>query len=367
MKILFVTNFPSQYRVKFFNELGKVCDLTVAYERERALHRDEKWQGGKNESFAEIFLKLRPKGTSQSYGSAIAKLIKNQEYDSIIFGGYSSPAVMRAIAYCRRHKIRYYIEFDGCFNKKDAPVKRMLKKYLLKKAVGCFVTCKETRQYLHGMGIPDEKIFGYPFTSVCQRDILSVPSASAEKREIRRQLGLPDGILLISVGQFIHRKGFDVLLRALPRVERDVSVMIVGGEPTEEYLSLCEQEKLTNVKFMPFLAQEELFRFYRCADVFVLPTREDVWGLVINEAMACGMPVISTDRCIAAEELIAPGRSGMIVPAENEEALAGAINTVLNCDLAEMGKESLTVMREYTIEKMAQRHIEVLCAEYNGE
>ena len=79
------------------------------------------------------------------------------------------------------------------------------------------------------------------------------------------------------------------------------------------------------------------------------------------------MPVISTDRCIAAEELIVPGQNGMIVPAENAEALAGAINAVLTCDLAEMGKESLTIMREYTIEKMAQRHIEVLCAEYNGE
>lgn len=363
MKILFITNFPSCYRVKFFNEMGKACDLSVAYERVRALHRDEKWQGGKNENFKEIFLKLRPKGTSQSSGSAIVKLIKNQKYDGIIFGGYSSPSVMRAIAYCRRHGVRYYIEFDGCFNKKDAIAKRLVKKYLLKKAVGCFVTCKETRQYLRGMGMPDEKIFGYPFTSVYQRDILPAPPTPVEKEEIRRQFGLPGGILLISVGQFIHRKGFDVLLRALSRVERDISVLIVGGEPTEEYLSLCEQEKLTNVRFMSFLAQEELFRLYRCADVFVLPTREDVWGLVINEAMACGMPVISTDRCIAAEELIVPGRSGMIVPAGNVEAMAEAINAVLTRDCAEMGRESLDAMRKYTIEKMAQRHIDVLCAE----
>ena len=363
MKVLFITNFPSRYRVKFFNELGKACDLTVAYERERALHRDEKWQGGKNESFAEIFPKVRPMGTSQSCGGAIVKLIKTQKYDSIIFGGYSSPSVVRAIAYCRRHGVRYYIEFDGCFNKKDAPAKRMVKKYLLKKAAGCFVTCEETRQYLRGMGVPDEKIFVYPFTSVYQRDVLSAPPTPAEKGELRKQFGLPGGVLLISVGQFIHRKGFDILLRALPRVERDVSVLIVGGEPTEEYLSLCEQEKLTNVRFMPFLTQEELFLFYRCADIFVLPTREDIWGLVINEAMACGMPVISTDRCIAAEELIIPGRSGMIVPAGNADALAGAVNAMLSCDLAEMGRESLAVMREYTIEKMAQRHIEVLCAE----
>lgn len=366
MKLLFVTNFPSRYRVRFFNELGKMCDLTVAYERKYAAHRDKDWQSEDNENFVEIFLKLRMKGTSQSRGSAVVELIKRQKYDSIIFGGYSSPSVMRAIAYCRIHKVKYYIEFDGCFNKKDALVKRIVKKYLLEKATGCFVTCEETRQYLYGLGVCSERIFRYPFTSVSQDDILSAPPIPYEKKKTRRKFGLPDGILLISVGQFIHRKGFDVLLRALPHVEREVNVLIIGGEPTEEYISLCIQEKLSNVKFMPFLSKGELFQLYQCADVFILPTREDIWGLVINEAMACGLPIISTNKCIAANELVFPRRNGMIVPAEDEVALADAINEMLVNDLREMGKNSLLAIQAYTIEKMAQRHIEVLQAESNG-
>lgn len=73
--------------------------------------------------------------------------------------------------------------------------------------------------------------------------------------------------------------------------------------------------------------------------------------------------MISTDKCIAAEELIVPERSGMIVPAGNAEALAEAINTVLTRDITGMGRESLTCIREYTIEKIAQKHIDVLRAE----
>ena len=95
----------------------------------------------------------------------------------------------------------------------------------------------------------------------------------------------------------------------------------MGGNPTEEYLQMRKMWNLNNVHFLPFMEKNELEAYYQATDIFVLFTREDIWGLVINEAMANGLPVISTDKCIAAMELVKRDINGIIVPSENLEEM----------------------------------------------
>ena len=71
---------------------------------------------------------------------------------------------------------------------------------------------------------------------------------------------------------------------------------------------------LNNVHFIDFKNKDTLKEYYHVADVFVLPTREDIWGLVINEALAYGLPVITTDKCMAGLEMIENGKNGYIIP-----------------------------------------------------
>ena len=92
----------------------------------------------------------------------------------------------------------------------------------------------------------------------------------------------------------------------------------------------------------------------------MLPTREDIWGLVINEAMAYGLPVITTDRCVAGLDLVEDGVNGYIVPVGDEKALAEKMNLALRADLQAMGAVSLEKIRPYTIENMARSHVEIL-------
>ena len=94
----------------------------------------------------------------------------------------------------------------------------------------------------------------------------------------------------------------------------------------------------------------------------VLPTREDIWGLVVNEAMAAGTPVITTNKCIAGVELIEDGKTGYIVLVEDEVALAYRIKEILeNTDQTLMMRNNcLKKIRKYTFESMVQRHIDVL-------
>ena len=165
--------------------------------------------------------------------------------------------------------------------------------------------------------------------------------------------------MILAIGQMIHRKGFDVLMHAAKDLDPDTGIYFVGGEAPEAYWKLREALGLPNVHFLGFQKKDQLAKFYKAADLFVLPTREDIWGLVINEALAYGLPTITTDRCVAGLELIEDGVNGYVVPVEDEKLLAEKIRAVLASDLEAMGKAALRKVRPYTLENMAKVHAEI--------
>lgn len=362
MKVLFSTNVPSPYRVDFFNKLGKYCDLTVCFERASASDRDSKWKGAEFVNFNAVQLELRPYREDRSKGNALRDYIKNHDYDILIFTNYVSPATMKAISYCRMHKKKYFIEYDGGFYKKDGFIQGVIKKYLLGGAAGHFTTCEEHIKYLKSIGINESLIWKYPFTSVTEEDLSKAQSILSEGKErIRKRLGITEEKVVLSVGRFIHCKGFDILLNAAKKIDKTVGFYIVGGNPTEEYLKQKSELELDNVHFVGFKTKDELVEYYAAADLFAMTTRGDVWGLVINEAMAYGLPVISSDACIAALEMVHKGKNGYIVPSEDVDAFADAMKKLLLDDdmKTSFSEKSREVVKEYTIEKMAQRHIEI--------
>ena len=91
----------------------------------------------------------------------------------------------------------------------------------------------------------------------------------------------------------------------------------------------------------------------------MLPTKSDVWGLVINEAMSFGLPVITTDQCVAGLELIRDGINGYIIPVEDNDALIEKTNLLLQQDYRNMGAAALEAIRPYTIENMAKIHVDI--------
>ena len=164
--------------------------------------------------------------------------------------------------------------------------------------------------------------------------------------------------MILAVGQFIPRKGLDLLLKVTGNLDDNIAVVLLGGEATEEYLKIIAEQKLKNIYFPGFIKKKDIQKYYRAADIFVLPTREDIWGLVINEAIAEGLPVITTDRCIAGTELIVQKKNGFIVPVDDEEKLLEAIRMIIEDEslLKSMSIESLKIARQYTIEKMVEWH-----------
>lgn len=360
MKVIFATNIPSPYRVDFFNELGKYCELTVLYERKKSTERDNKWVAEQANNFNEVYLNLEPVGTDRSKGNALKDYIKEAKFDILILTNYVSPAIMRAIIYCKIHKIPYYIEYDGGFDKKETWLKRQLKKYLLCSAKGHLTTADTHINYLKKLGVDENIIYKYPFSSIKASDIVEV-STSLKKRKMyyRKKLGIKEKHVILSVGQFIHRKGFDMLINAASNFGDEIGIFIIGGKPTEEYLKMRNETKCNNLHFIGFMSKRELTDWYQAADLFAMTTREDVWGLVVNEAMAYGLPVISSDMCGAASEMVKNGYNGYIFENENTEQLTARLKKQLelleNTDVYCINAQQTA--KRFTIEEMAKRHM----------
>jgi glycosyltransferase involved in cell wall biosynthesis len=159
------------------------------------------------------------------------------------------------------------------------------------------------------------------------------------------------------VGQLIRRKGvldlldaYELVLKAAP----DVQMLLVGTGQLERTLrERVLGRNLSGVHLMGHVSVSQLPKFYAVADCFVLPSHEEVWGLVLNEAAACSLPLITTEPVGAAADIVVPGTNGYIVPAADPAGLADAVCRVLDKGES-MGGASRSIVSHMTYEQNAQ-------------
>lgn len=360
-KLLFVTSYASPYRVHFFDELGKHAEVTVLFadRKEDQAHRSGDWfvEGAGGFNGVQLLKRVASPKKRDLCLDVIDWLKK--PWDHIILCGYSSPTVILAMLYLRLHRIPFYMEVDGGLIREDSGPKYWFKRLLVSQPSHWISSGRYTTRYLVHYGAREEDTFLYPFTSLWEQDIPAGVPTAEEKRQLRQKLGMTEEKIALYVGRYDPKKGMDDLLHICPSLDRSAGIYFVGGEPTAEHLGFCKDEGLENVHFEGFKKKDVLADYYRAADLLVLPTWSDVWGLVINEAMAYGLPIVTTDRCVAGVELVENGVNGYIVPARDRDALTEAVNRVLAEDYRTMGKASLEKIRPYTIENMAKAHMEI--------
>jgi len=362
MRVLFLTNIPTPYRVDFFNDLGKYCDLTVLFERKNADDREKNWTMNNSINYKSHFLDGKKIGNDTALSFEIVKWIKRGMFDCYVIGGYSTPTAMLAINMLKLKKIPFFINADGGLIKKDSIFKKLLKTYLIKSAKWYLSSSENTAKYLEYYGAPKDNIFKYPFTSINKKEILDRCVIQEDKQNIKRSLGLTNDKIVVSIGQLIERKGFDNLIEAWSKIHTDACLCIIGSGNKKEQLEEKIQEKgLDNVRLIDFKKKQELFLYYKSADIFVLPTKEDIWGLVVNEAMACGLPIVSTVKCVAALELVEENVNGFLTDVDDIDNMASKIQWLLNNDAErqKFGEKSLEKITEFSIEKMAYEHFKI--------
>jgi len=365
MKVFILTTVMAPYRVQLFNEIGKHCELYVCFEQMHSFERNDKWYDKDFSDFNFVELKKWDESVSKIKWEVI-KHIRNIRPDVVIAYEYSTNTSLVLMSYCQLTGIPYIINCDGAFVTKS--IKDIVKRFYISRAKGFISSGNMADKYLLHYGASAERIYHNHFTSLHKCDIIESVPSNEEKKSIRARIGIGEEKMVLSVGQFIHRKGYDILLKAMADFPDDVGVYIVGGQATAEYEQIVGELNLKNIHFLDFMPMEELRDYYQAADLFVLPTREDVWGLVVNEAMGCGLPVVTTDRCVAGIEMIKDGINGYIVPSENHKMLCDAMHTIISDEALKnsMSEANLNIVSDYTYESSAKdimSAIENVCQE----
>ncbi len=369
MKILFSTSSLFPYRVNWLDELGKYADLDVYYLMESDNARNKEWCLQRPQNCKYTLMKGKKIPGIGIVSFEFIRMLKkhSSEYDAIILDGYGFLSQLLNIKYLNRHKISYYVNIDGMVPKdNENKVIYLIKKHIVSNIPYCLCGAYATNKILMDYGVNSENIINHPFTSLYKRDIDQRITNIKEKKNLREKLGIKEDKVVISVGRFSYMngygKGYDVLLRSAQNMDSTVGWYIIGGKPTEEFAKMKKDMHLENVHFVEFLNKEELAQYYRASDVFVLMTVGDVWGLVINEAMAHGLPIITTNKCVAGLDLIENDKNGYIVDVGDDDALRKRLEHILEDTtlMEDMGKQSLKKISEYTIENMANIHINAI-------
>ena len=191
-KVLFVTNYPSPYRVAFFDKLGENAEVTVLFSdrKENQSDRPMQWFAEGEGGFRGVQLEKKLFTVLESACCADVLDWLKMPWDEIVLCGYSLPTVMLAMLYLRRKKIPFWLEVDGGVIRQDSFLQYRFKRMLVGSAAGWLSTGKATTDYLVHYGAKREKVREYPFSSLWEADILKEPVHRERKQELRRELGI---------------------------------------------------------------------------------------------------------------------------------------------------------------------------------
>jgi len=214
-------------------------------------------------------------------------------------------------------------------------VQRSIRKVLMKYTDAYLAWGRPACAYLEQNGIDARKIYYCP-QSIDNGWWISM-SEKACNIQSRHQIPNASRVF-ICVGRLVKGKGVDVLLRAWAKLDRkkqcDSALLIVGdGECRSDLEALASELSIPNIEFVGGVGQEELPYYLSKADVFVFPSLVDVWGMVVNEAYACGVPVIASKYTGVAQELVAGCEFGDVVDVLDIREFSAALDKWIDSEI----------------------------------
>jgi glycosyltransferase involved in cell wall biosynthesis len=357
-KLAYLTNIPSPYRremVAAWATLNPELDISVFYtdadDQGRGWHVDAIGAGVSECRLPIAF-------NTAAYGKLNYRLRHMiADHDIVMIGGFEQASYLVTALWARAMRKPVVLLFDGFsparFGQEPAAV-LALKRLTAKVVNGFFANGLVGKRYL------DEQI-GVAAAKPLRNQILSHVDhgiAAARKRwngatrqEIRRHLGISiEGPLLLSCGYLIQRKRVDLVIDAAAGIGQDSrpSLLVVGSGPLEEVLSAQARRQGVTAHFAGFMQAEALADYYFAANAMVLASSDDPWGLVVNEAMSAGLPVIVSDACGAADDLVIEGSNGFVFRSGSIGSLRDALEKLLASDMGTMGERSRSIIQEWT-------------------
>jgi glycosyltransferase involved in cell wall biosynthesis len=335
-RVVILTEIISPYRIPVFNALARTpgIDLHVIFlaETDATLWQ---WKIPKEDiQFSYEVLahwRRRIRGYNVLLNRGVIAALAKAHPNVMVLGGYSYLAMWQAQRWARRRKIPVLLwsESNLSDRRKGRRPVEFLKKSFLRSCGGFIVPGRSARRYLSTFGIPDRVIFTAPNAVDNDFFAASASAARAQAAEARAKLGLPKNYFLF-VGRMVPEKGIGILLQAYERLDAPLRKrvgLVMAGDGPGRAQSVEDAGRIWPGKFVfpGFLQREDLAVLYGLAEALVFPTFSDPWGLVVNEAMACGLPVIATDVAGATTDLVRDGWNGRTVSPGDIDGLVSAM------------------------------------------
>lgn len=281
----------------------------------------------------------------------------------VVVKGYSFLDSLQTMDWCRRHRVPVVVMSES--QAKDfarSGVKEALKRRLLADASAALVGGTPHAEYMHSLGLEKDRIFvGY---DAVENDHFQrgADAARIHAGTLRAELGLPQRFFLASA-RFIPKKNLVLLIEAYADYRKKAvgepwSLVILGDGPDRPRLERLRAELgLEGQVLLPgFRGYRDLPTWYGLSSAFVHASTREQWGLVVNEAMAAGLPIVVSAQCGCAQDLVPDGRNGFVFDAEDRGGLADRLLRV-SADPARaeaMGRESRAIIAHWSPELFGQ-------------
>ena len=340
-RVLFVTNYCAPYRTPLFERLSTIYDIEFVF-----------WRNGRERGW-DKFGDFHYTDLRDSKIRFLSRLLKN-DYDLVIsnflYNRDIQPFLVFLISKLLRKPVIVWIEEWYWPRTLARKLFRPLIKAMLLNYNAYIVPGSRAEMYVLSFGASKNPIFIAPNAS----RVRIKSKGTVERLENKFNIGSKKVILFL--GRLLKWKGAHVLIKAFSKLEKEGynAVLLIGGRSQdlkEELESLCKELGTKKIKFIGRVNEDEKASLFLLCDCFVLPSIEtpsycEAWGLVLNEAMSCGKPVIATDAVGAAPDLIYDGVNGFIVRNADVSSLYESIRKIISDQklASRMGLESRRII-----------------------
>ncbi|MBZ5589443.1 MAG: glycosyltransferase family 4 protein [Acidobacteriia bacterium] len=345
-----LTSHPIQYEAPLFRELARRTDLVVYFAHRQTPEGQAAagfgvpfdWDVDLLAGYEHVFLRnvARRPDVSRFSGCdtpEVVQEITNAKFDAFVVTGWYLRSHWQAIRGCRRLGVPVLARGDSQLDTGRPLLRRLaggfVHRWVMRRFDGFLVVGKRNEEYLRHYGAPANKIFFAPHCVDNEWFSSRAQSAATQRPATRRELGCGgDARLVLFVGKLIPKKRPLDVVEAVARLRADGANAVaafVGSGALEGAVRSRAAALDVPIRITGFRNQSELPAMYAAADVLVLPSASETWGLAVNEAMACGLQAVVSDRVGCGPDLVEPGVTGEVFRCGATAGLAAGLARAL--------------------------------------
>jgi glycosyltransferase involved in cell wall biosynthesis len=337
-RVVVISPEPTPYRAPLFDRIAARDDveLTVVYAAHSVVGRDWRIELRHRARFLRGF---RVPGAvhvvrhDYPVTPGVLSALGQMRPDVVVVSGWSTFASQAALVWCRVRRVPYVLLVESHDQGPRAGWRRAVKDAvaprLVRRASGVLTVGSLSRDSMLARGARADRIGTFANTI----DVAALGERAAElagrRAELRAGLGLePGDVAVLCVARLAAEKGLDTLVRAAAAAGHPVTLLLVGGGAERRSLEELARTLGVRTAFAGELPPDRIVEAYVAGDVFALLSLRETWGVVVNEAAACGLPLVLSDRVGAAPDLLRDGENGYRVPVGNVAAAADALRAL---------------------------------------